>query len=112
MEEKYASFKKFYPYYLSEHVNPMCRKLHFLGTLGVIILIIISYFNTSFLLLVPLCGYGFAWIGHFFFEKNQPATFKYPIYSLIGDWVMFKDIIIGKELLNPNLTKRYSNEKN
>ena len=112
MEEKYTSFKQFYPYYLLEHVNPVCRKLHFLGTLGVIILIIISFFNINFLLLVPLCGYGFAWIGHFFFEKNQPATFKHPIYSLIGDWVMFKDIIIGKELLNPNLTKRNSNEKN
>ena len=43
-----------------------------------------------------LCGYGFAWVGHFFFEKNRPATFKHPFYSFAGDWVMFKDIIVGK----------------
>jgi hypothetical protein len=43
-----------------------------------------------------LCGYGFAWAGHFFFEKNRPATFKYPFYSFMGDWVMFKDILMGK----------------
>jgi hypothetical protein len=45
---------------------------------------------------IPIIGYGFAWIGHFIFEKNRPATFDYPIYSLIGDWVMFKDVLIGK----------------
>jgi len=50
----------------------------------------------SLLLLLPVFGYGFAWIGLFFFEKNRPATFEYPVYSLIGDWAMFKDIIIGK----------------
>ena len=43
-----------------------------------------------------LCGYGFAWAGHFFFEKNKPATFKYPFYSLAGDWVMYKDMLVGK----------------
>jgi len=43
-----------------------------------------------------LCGYGFAWVGHFFFEKNRPATFRYPLYSLLGDWVMYRDIWIGR----------------
>ncbi|MGN6808142.1 MAG: Mpo1-like protein, partial [Trinickia sp.] len=43
-----------------------------------------------------VCGYGFAWVGHFFFEKNRPATFSHPLYSLMGDWVMFKDICTGK----------------
>ena len=48
------------------------------------------------LLAALLCGYGFAWVGHFFFEKNRPATFKHPFYSFVGDWVMFKDILTGK----------------
>jgi hypothetical protein len=54
--------------------------------------------NTAWILLwsLPLFGYGFAWVGHFFFEKNRPATFTYPIYSFIGDWVMYKDILTGK----------------
>jgi len=47
-------------------------------------------------LAMPLAGYGFAWIGHFFFEKNKPATFTYPLYSLAGDWVMYKDILTGR----------------
>ena len=95
--KKFNTFKEFYPFYLSEHMNPICRGLHFLGTLGVFILIICSFYNIKYLIIAPICGYSFAWVGHFFFEKNKPATFKYPIYSFIGDWVMFKDILIGKE---------------
>ena len=97
MEKKYENFKEFYPFYLSEHMNPICRGLHFLGTSCVIIIIIISINNMKLLLLAPLFGYGFAWIGHFFFEKNRPATFIYPLFSFLGDWVMFKDILIRKE---------------
>lgn len=54
--------------------------------------------SRSFALLwfIPVIGYGFAWLGHFIFEKNRPATFVYPLYSLLGDWVMFKDIVVGK----------------
>lgn len=48
------------------------------------------------LLALPVFGYGFAWVGHFFFEKNRPATFTHPLYSLIGDFVMFRDILLGK----------------
>lgn len=98
MKDKFTSFKEFYPYYLSEHQNIICRRLHFIGTLMVIILIlyIISSFNWMLLLLLPVFGYGFAWAGHFLFEKNRPATFKHPIFSLLGDFVMFKDIITGK----------------
>ena len=95
--KKFNTFKEFYPFYLSEHMNPICRGLHFLGTLGVVLLIICSFYNIKYLVIAPICGYSFAWAGHFFFEKNKPATFKYPIYSFIGDWVMFKDILIGKE---------------
>ncbi len=97
MSKKYKKFKEFYPFYLSEHINPMCRLLHFIGTFCVILIIVISFFNIKMLVFAPLLGYGFAWSGHFFFEKNQPATFKYPIYSFIGDWVLFKDILIGRE---------------
>jgi hypothetical protein len=52
--------------------------------------------NAWLLLLLPVTGYGFAWVGHFFFEHNKPATFQYPLYSLAGDWVMYKDMLTGK----------------
>ena len=97
MNRQYKTFREFYPYYLSEHMNSICRGLHFIGSLCVIVIIIASFFNIKALLFGPLCGYGFAWLGHFFFEKNRPATFTYPLYSFIGDWVMFKDILTGKE---------------
>ena len=98
MSRTYNSFKEFYPYYLSEHQDPVCRRLHFIGSWLVLAVLGTSIFtqNWLLLLLVPLCGYGFAWVGHFFFEHNKPATFSYPLYSLWGDWVMFKDILTGK----------------
>ena len=84
-------------------MNPICRALHFIGTTFVILTVIASIFKDSKLIFyAPLFGYGFAWIGHFFFEKNQPATFKYPVYSFIGDWRMFKDILLGKEKIKSN----------
>lgn len=94
----YNSFKEFYPYYLSEHSNVTCRRLHFIGTTLVIALMIaiITTGNLSLLIALPLVGYGFAWLGHFFFEKNKPATFTYPLWSLMGDFVMFKDMLTGK----------------
>lgn len=94
----FKSFKAFYPYYLAEHSDVNCRRLHFVGT-GLIIGLWIWVFATAnwwWLLLTPVLGYGFAWVGHFFFEKNKPATFKHPVYSLIGDWVMFFDMLRGK----------------
>jgi hypothetical protein len=63
--------------------------------LGVIAMAVYTT-NWALLWLIPVIGYGFAWVGHFFFEKNKPATFKHPFYSLLGDWVMFKDILVGK----------------
>ena len=92
----YNSFWEFYPFYLSQHQNSICRLLHFIGT-SIIVLLLIFYVSTpSDLIFIPLVGYGFAWIGHFFFEKNKPATFKYPFYSFIGDWKMFREILQGK----------------
>ncbi|ULL05585.1 DUF962 domain-containing protein [Pseudomonas putida] len=95
---QFRSFAEFYPYYLGEHSNPTCRRLHFVGTSLVIALLAYTIGSGKWLLLlaVPVFGYGFAWIGHFFFEKNRPATFTYPLYSLAGDFVMFRDILLGK----------------
>ncbi len=96
--KRFASFREFYPFYLSEHDNRTSRRLHFIGSCGVLALLITAIVqrNTWWLLGALLCGYGFAWAGHFFFEKNRPATFKHPLYSFAGDWVMFKDILTGK----------------
>jgi hypothetical protein len=98
MSQKFTSFAEFYPYYLAEHANPTCRLMHFIGSSLVLVLIAYTLVTGAFILLwfVPIIGYGFAWLGHFFYEHNKPATFKYPFYSLMGDWVMFKDILIGK----------------
>jgi len=98
MTTEYRTFQAFYPYYLAEHRDPVCRRLHFIGSLLVLIttLYIALTGNWRLIWLLPVLGYGFAWLGHFFFEKNKPATFTYPLYSLIGDWVMFKDILTGK----------------
>jgi hypothetical protein len=98
MNRRFASFREFYPFYLAEHANRTSRRLHFTGSCGVLVLLIvaISQRDARWLLAALLCGYGFAWVGHFFFEKNRPATFRHPIYSFVGDWVMFKDILIGR----------------
>jgi len=98
MTKEYQSFSEFYPFYLSQHENNVCRRLHFVASVLIILLIIyvVTGGSLSLLWLIPIIGYGFAWIGHFVFEKNKPATFTYPLYSLMGDWVMFKDILIGR----------------
>jgi hypothetical protein len=92
------SFAEFYPYYLGEHRNRTCRRLHFVGTtlslLCLALLLVTGRWGWA--LGALLCGYGFAWIGHFFFEKNRPATFRYPLYSLIGDHVMYRDLWTGR----------------
>lgn len=96
--QKFTSFKEFYPYYLSEHANATCRLLHFIGSFLVLTLIAYALVSSQFIVLwlIPFIGYGFAWVGHFFYEHNKPATFQYPFYSLLGDYVMFKDILTGK----------------
>lgn len=98
MQKEYKNMEEFYPFYLSQHSNPTCRRLHFVGTVLATLQLIrtvlfaLNFFN---LLLVPLVGYGFSWIGHFFFEKNKPAAFKYPWLSFRGDLRMVKEILIG-----------------
>ncbi len=99
MEKRYKTLKEFYPFYLTEHVNPVCRTLHFIGTSLLLADAIYALVSQQYWLLwlVPIIGYGFAWMGHFAFEKNKPATFQYPLYSLASDFIMFKDLLIGKE---------------
>jgi hypothetical protein len=97
-EKVYTSFWDFYPYYLTEHALPVNRTLHFIGTAFVIALAIAAPLTGRYVLfgLMPLFGYGFAWFGHFMLEKNRPATFKYPFYSLGSDFVMFWHILTGQ----------------
>jgi hypothetical protein len=98
MPRTFADFKEFYPFYLEEHAHPTCRRLHFIGTWLVVLIVLLAVVsrNAWWLLLAPVVGYGFAWAGHFFFEHNRPATFTHPFYSFMGDWVMWKDIMAGK----------------
>lgn len=95
---RFASFREFYPYYLGEHANRTCRRLHVVGSTLVLacLAMAIATLNAWWLLGMPLAGYGFAWVGHFFFERNRPATFTHPLWSLMGDWVMYRDVLTGR----------------
>ncbi|HET6604053.1 MAG TPA: DUF962 domain-containing protein [Xanthomonadaceae bacterium] len=98
MARRFDSFREFYPFYLSEHSDPVCRRWHFAGTslaLGCLLAALFTL-NAWWLPAALLVGYGFAWIGHFFFEHNRPATFQHPLYSFIGDWVMWRDMLVGR----------------
>jgi hypothetical protein len=95
---KFASFNEFYPYYLGEHSNPVCRALHYVGSTLALMIMLYSIISANYfgILAGLVVGYGFAWTGHFFFEHNKPATFQYPLWSFMGDWVMLKDFLSGK----------------
>jgi hypothetical protein len=92
------SFAEFYPFYLNEHRNPTCRRLHFVGSTLVLACLWALFWtgDGGFALAAILCGYGFAWIGHFKFEKNRPASFKRPVWSFMGDWRMYFDMWTGR----------------
>lgn len=94
----FTSFADFYPFYLSEHSNRICRRLHFAGsTLGLICLALAIWQGQPWFIALGLfLGYAFAWLGHFGFEKNKPASFKRPLYSFMGDWKMYADIWAGR----------------
>ena len=97
--EDFETFWDFYPYYLTEHQDRMCRLLHVIGSTLVLAeacCLLSGALSGLFWLLLPVTGYGFAWVGHFFFEHNRPATFTYPIWSLYGDWVMFFEVVTGR----------------
>jgi hypothetical protein len=97
-EERYRSFGDFYPFYLSEHSNQVSRRLHFTGTsIAAALLITAAITQRWWLVAVALVqGYAFAWVGHYFFEHNKPATFRYPAFSLMGDWRLWWEILTGK----------------
>jgi hypothetical protein len=97
-DKKLTTFTEFYPFYLSEHSNQTSRRLHFVGTSIGFLCIVAAILTRQPLLILygVLQGYAFAWVGHFFFEHNRPATFKYPFYSFAGDWRMWGDMLRGK----------------
>lgn len=95
---QYRSVAEFYPFYLSQHESRTNRRLHFIGTSLVIGFMLAALVTGKYLLLaaLPFAGYGFAWLGHYAFEKNRPATFTYPFYSLACDFLMYKDMLTGR----------------
>ncbi len=97
-EKPFRTFADFYPFYLSEHANRISRRLHFVGT-SIAFALLIAALATQLWWLVAVAliqGYAFAWVGHFFFEHNKPATFKYPRFSFMGDWRLWWEILTGK----------------
>lgn len=95
---RFSSFPSFYAFYLGEHANATCRRLHFVGTSLALVFLVTAVVQAQALwvLVGLLCGYGFAWLGHFGFEKNRPASFKQPLYSFLGDWCMWWQMLTGK----------------
>lgn len=99
MQREFGSFAEFYPVYLSEHANRSSRELHFAGaTLALLSLAALLLTGSLWWLLAAAAShYGLAWIGHFAFERNQPATMRHPIYSFLADWVMYWQMLTGQD---------------
>ncbi len=97
MTERYRTYEEFWPFYVSQHRHPTCRALHFTGTSLVLVALALAVVQSPlWVLAAPLAGYGFAWLGHFAFEKNRPATFTYPLWSLRGDFRMYRLMLLGR----------------
>jgi hypothetical protein len=97
-EHQFKSFSEFWPYYLAEHSRPATRLLHYIGSLAAIT-VIVALVALGKWWLFPIAfvpGYAMAWIGHFFVEKNRPATFTYPLWSFMGDWKMLALMLTGR----------------
>jgi hypothetical protein len=97
-DKSFRRFGDFYPFYLSEHANRTSRRLHFTGTTIAVLLLVTALVTHRWWIagVALIEGYAFAWVGHFFFEHNKPATFKYPVFSLMGDWRLWWDVLTGK----------------
>jgi hypothetical protein len=95
--DRIRTFREFWPFYVGEHSRPLNRTLHVIGSTCVLACLAGAIaFRPWLFAIAPVCGYGFAWVGHFFVEKNRPATFQYPLYSLAADWVMYAKILTGR----------------
>jgi hypothetical protein len=104
---RYASYEEFWPFYVSQHRDPTCRRLHFVGTTLVLASFVAGVLVSPwFFLAAPFAGYGFAWLGHFAFEKNKPATFTYPLWSLRGDFRMYRLMLLGRMAREDEKTDR------
>jgi hypothetical protein len=97
MAERLRSYAEFWPFYVAQHRHPVNRALHCVGTTLVLAALAAAVVvSPLWLIAMPLAGYGFAWVGHFFFEKNRPATFTYPFWSLLGDFHMYSLVLTGR----------------
>jgi hypothetical protein len=107
MADRIQSFEEFWPYYVGEHRDPACRLSHYIGTTGVFVLggAAALTLNPWLVLAIPVFAYGFAWIGHFLIEKNRPATFTYPLWSLLGDFKMYAYFLQGR--MNAEVIRLY-----
>jgi hypothetical protein len=94
----FANFDAFFQFYLAEHSDRLCRRAHFIGSSFGLVSIVLAILtgHAWWLLGGLLAGYGGAWVGHFYFEKNRPASFKYPLWSFCGDWLMYRDMLLGR----------------
>jgi hypothetical protein len=103
--QRYTSFAEFWPYYLSEHSRPATRAWHYAGTSLVVLLGLAAVVTGKWLLLIamPLAGYVFAWLSHWRVERNRPATFTYPLWSLAADFKMWGMWLTGR--LGPELKR-------
>ena len=97
-EPRITSFEEFWPFYVKEHLNPLNRTLHFIGSSSALACVLGAVAAGQWWMLpaAPLVGYGFAWFGHFVIEKNKPASFKYPLWSFKADWIMWFKILTGQ----------------
>ncbi len=97
-DKRFQTFAEFYPFYLGEHANRVSRRLHFVGTSIALLLLVAALVTQAWWLVAVglVQGYALAWVGHFFFEHNKPATFKYPRFSLMGDWRLWWEIVTAK----------------
>lgn len=104
MASRLSSYEEFWPYYVSEHMEPVTRRLHVFGTTLVLAAMAAALlFDPLWLLAAPVAGYAFAWTGHYFFEHNRPATFTYPLWSLRADFRMFRLMLRGR--MGPELAR-------